>query len=222
MKGLADQLMLPVSTQVNSPQSSELLSRPHSDMSSSSGTSNESDHSPSPRDTPISPRDTPFTPRDTPLSPTELLHKFPAIYIGSAAAGKLHSINDVIQKVLSQNRPSQAIEVGVWLSLTQVRFVDMSDNSEMIHATHDTSRIRAIGVYSQDKRFIGYIIKQEGKPLMGHVLRCNSAALMVSLVSFLRQSCQITFYQRGGSFYDELSTDDSEECEHSEVGGCCL
>jgi len=73
---------------VNSPQSSELLSHPHSDISSSSGTSNESDHNSSPRDTPISIRDTPFSPRDTPFSPTELLHKFPAIYMCSAVAGK--------------------------------------------------------------------------------------------------------------------------------------
>ncbi len=105
----------------------------------------------------------------------------------------------------------------MWLSLAQVRLVDTSGEEEVIFATHETSRIRAIGVYSLDKRFIGYIIKEEGQPLTGHVLRCNSAALMVSLVSFLRQSCQITFHQRGGSFYDELSADESEDSENSEV-----
>ena len=154
-----------------------------------------------------------------PLSPTELLHKFPATHIGSAVAGKLHSVNEVIQKVLSVNKPSHAKEVCVWLSLAQVRLVDMSDESEIMYAMHETSRIRAIGVYAPDKRFIGYIIKEVGKPLTGHVLRCNSAGLMVSLMSFLRQSCQITFYQRGGSFYDELSADDSEDFDYSpEVG----
>lgn len=193
-------------TQVSSQRALDMLSRPPSDMSLSSTTSSsESDHTPSPR--------------DTPFSPTELLHKLPATHIGSAVAGKLHSVNDVIQKVLTESRPSQAKEVGVWLSIAQVRLVDMSNDMEIIYAMHETSRIRAIGVYSQDKRFIGYIIKEEGKPLIGHVLRCNSAALMVSLVSFLRQSCQITFYQRGGSFYDELSADDSEEFDQAEVHG---
>ncbi len=141
------------------------------------------------------------------------------MHIGSAVAGKLHSVNEVIQKVLLESRPSQAKEVSVWLSVAQVRLVDTSGLEEVIYATHETSRIRAIGVYSLDKRFIGYIIKEEGRPLTGYVLRCNSAGLMVSLVSFLRQSCQITFHQRGGSFYDELSADDSEDCDTSEVGG---
>ena len=107
----------------------------------------------------------------------------------------------------------------MWLSISQVQLVDVKIGREEIVEAHETSRIRAIGVYSQDKRFIGYIIKQEGKPLMGHVLRCNSAGLMVSLMSFLRQSCQLTSYQRGGSFYDELSTDDSDDWEQSEVSG---
>lgn len=98
----------------------------------------------------------------------------------------------------------------MWLSLAQLRLIDMSDEREMIYESHETSRIRAIGVFSVDKRFIGYIVKEEGKPLMGHVLRCNSAALMVSLVSFLRQACQIMFSQQGGSLYDELSTDESD------------
>lgn len=95
----------------------------------------------------------------------------------------------------------------------------MSDEREMIYEAHETSRIRAIGVFSVDKRFIGYIVKEEGKPLMGHVLRCNSAALMVSLVSFLRQACQIMFSQQGGSLYDELSTDESDT-ETPEVCVC--
>ena len=133
----------------------------------------------------------------------------------------MHTVNDVIQRVLQESRPSGAREVCVWLSLAQVRLVDMSDEHEMIYESHETSRIRAIGVYSIDKRFIGYIIKEEGKPLMGHVLRCNSAGLMVSLMSFLRQACQITFSHQGGSLYDELSADDSEDYDAPEVS-CCV
>ncbi len=47
--------------------------------------------------------------------------------------------------------------------------------------------------------------------MTGHVIKCNSAALMVSFASFLRQSCQLTAHQRGGAFYEELSTDESGE-----------
>ena len=108
----------------------------------------------------------------------------------------------------------------MWLSLAQLRLVDISDEREMVYEAHETNRIRAIGVYHDDKRFIGYIIKEEGKPLVGHVLRCNSAALMVSLVSFLRQACQIMFSQNGGSLYDELSSDESESESSTEVCVC--
>ena len=112
-------------------------------------------------------------------------------------------------------------EISVWLSQAQLRLVDMSDEREMVFEAHETSRIRAIGVYLEDKRFIGYIVKEEGKPLLGHVLRCNSAALMVSLVSFLRQAVQIMFSQQGGSLYDELSSDESDSEPSTEVSVLC-
>ena len=126
----------------------------------------------------------------------------------------------MIHRVLLNSRPTSAREVSVWLSLAQLRLVDMSDEREVIYEGHETSRIRAIGVHLEDKRFIGYIIKEEGKPLVGHVLRCNSAALMVSLVSFLRQACQIMFSQQGGSLYNELSTDESDIESSTEVCVC--
>jgi len=130
----------------------------------------------------------------------------------TTGAGKLHSISEVIAKVLSETKPSQSREAGVWLSMSQVQLV----SEEEPFITHETSRIRATGVCCKDKRYMGYIIKEEGKPLTGHVLRCTSAALMVSLVSFLRQSCQLTVLQRGGSFYDELSADE-EDFDTAEV-----
>ena len=74
-------------------------------------------------------------------------------------------------------------------------------------------------MYSQDKRFIGYIIKEEGKPLMGQALWYNIAGLMVPLVIPVRLSSASV---AGGPFYDELSTNDSEKYEDSEVGGCGL
>ena len=142
------------------------------------------------------------------------------MHIGCAKAGRHDTVTDVIHRVLVERIPTSAKEVCVWLSLAQLRLIDMSDEQEMIYESHETSRIRAIGVYLEDKRFIGYIIKEEGKPLMGHVLRCNSAALMVSLVSFLRQACQIMFSQQGASLYDELSTDESDIESSTEVCVC--
>ena len=158
--------------------------------------------------------------RDMPgFSATQILHKFPAMYVGEAVAGKLHSIDDVIQKVLTDRQPSVAKDLFVCLSLAEVKYTEErggeeEEEEEVVCMAHETSRIRAIGVYSQDRRFMGYIIKEEGKPLTSYVLRCNSAALMVSLVSFLRQSCQLTSFQRGGSFYDELSADDGDDCDY--------
>ncbi len=149
------------------------------------------------------------------FSATQVLHRFPATYVGSAVAGKLHSIDDVIQKVLVDKQPTLSKELHVCLSMSEVKFVEVKgDQEEVTCMSHETSRIRAIGVYSQDKRFMGYIIKEEGKPLTTYVLRCNSAALMVSLMSFLRQSCQLTSFQRGGSFYDELAADDTDDCDY--------
>ena len=150
------------------------------------------------------------------FSATQVLHRFPATYVGSAVAGKLHSIDDVIQKVLVDKQPTLSKELHVCLSMAEVKLVEVKGDQEddVVCMSHETSRIRAIGVYSQDKRFMGYIIKEEGKPLTTYVLRCNSAALMVSLMSFLRQSCQLTSFQRGGSFYDELAADDADDCDY--------
>ena len=167
------------------------------------------------RDLPTPP---PMTPDpSSPQSPSQFLHKIPAVHVGSARAGRHDSVNEIIQKVLTDQTPMGSREISVWLSQAQLRLVDMSDEREMVFEAHETSRIRAIGVYLEDKRFIGYIVKEEGKPLLGHVLRCNSAALMVSLVSFLRQAVQITFSQQGGSLYDELSSDESDSEPSTEV-----
>lgn len=136
------------------------------------------------------------------------------MYIGEAVAGKLHSIDDIIQNVLLDSRPTLSKELYVCLSFAEVKFVEVRGDEEVVCMAHETSRIRAMGVYTQDKRIMGYIIKEEGKPLMSYALRCNSAGLMVSLVSFLRQSCQLTSFQRGGSFYDELAADDGDDCDY--------
>ena len=99
----------------------------------------------------------------------------------------------------------------MWISLAQVKLVDSTKNPEVIYATHDTSNIRAIGVSSNDNRFVGYTFKQDGKHLTCCVLWCHSAGLMVSLVSYLCQACQITFHQKGNSFHeDEVDGDNWE------------
>lgn len=153
---------------------------------------------------------------------TEFLHKFPAVYIGSMTAPKTLTTDTIVEKVLMESKPSQAKFVTISLSLVEIRFVEdwkvlagNSRESEEIFLSHDTSRIRSMGAYGEDKRFAGYVIKEEGKSLLAHVIKCNSAALMVSFTSFLRQSCQLMSHQRGGAFYEELPTDESEDWEVS-------
>ncbi len=153
-------------------------------------------------------------------SATDFLHRFPALYVGSAPTGKLHAMNQAIEKVLMVAKPSQAKQGIVSLSLLEVQ-LDLNPLDNTAHKSkqnrnvlsHETSRIRTMGVYSSDKRFSGYIIKEVDMPQVVHVVMCNSAALMVSFTSFLRQSCQLTSHQRDGSFYEELSTDESGDLE---------
>ena len=155
-------------------------------------------------------------------SVNEVLHQFPAVYIGSIIITKQQSVDQMIGKVLQEKKPSGVRNITVALSLSEVQlsysklsksavFEDDEEVGEVL--SHETSRIRVTGVLTEDKRFAGYIVKEVGKPQECHVIRCNSAALMISFSSFLRQSCQLTSLQRGGSFYDEISTDESDEWE---------
>ena len=158
-----------------------------------------------------------MTPTPT-TSVTEILHRFPALYIGSTATVKSNNIDDVIGKVLHECKPSTAKSVMMALSLSEVQLFESKNSSgdqEEKILSHETSRVRLMGVFSEDRRFSGYVIKEVGKPQEGHVIRCNSAALMTAFTSFLRQSCQLTSPQRGGSFYDEISTDESDEWDCS-------
>ncbi len=136
---------------------------------------------------------------------------------------KSGNIDDVVSKVLNECSPSASRNVTVALSLSEVQLFlskkpNMSPEREREQEkilSHETSRVRLTGVFSEDRRFCGYIIKEVGKPQEGHVIRCNSAALMMSFTSFLRQSCQLTSPQRGASFYDEISTDESDDWDCS-------
>lgn len=165
---------------------------------------------------------------------TDVLHRFAAVYVGSTTSVKLLSTDSIIEKVLMDSKPSRATSVITSLSLLAIKYVPEGDGGQGLSLggdpeevgasliSHNTSRVRSMGAYSEDKRFGGYVIKEEGKPLMGHVVRCNSAALMVNFMSFLRQACQLTSHQRGGAFYEELSTDESGDWGDTaaEVSGC--
>ncbi len=165
---------------------------------------------------------------------TEFLHKFPAVYIGSVGVSKTTTVDGFVERALMERKPSEAKFVTVSLSLLEIRFVEdrkgllaspaeVEEGNEETFLSHDTGRIRSMGAYEGDRRFAGYVIKEEGKPLIGHVMRCNSAALMVSFASFLKQACQLTAHQRGGAFYEELSTDESDDRDTSfEVRACAV
>lgn len=145
---------------------------------------------------------------------SKLFQKFQAAYIGSTVAGKTHSVHELVEKVLKEHHPSQARESLLWLGGGQLRLTDLAEDPETAFALHDVVRIRAIGVYTVDKRFIGYITKDEGKPLTGHVLHCCTTGLMLTFLSELRQACEAQFQSRGGSLYEELSI---EDCKGAQV-----
>ena len=119
-----------------------------------------------------------------------------------------------MERVLREHHPSQARESLLWLGGGQLRLTDLAEDPETAFALHDVVRIRAIGVYAVDKRFIGYVTKDEGKPLTGHVLRCCTTGLMLTFLSELRRACEVQFQCRGGSLYEELSI---EDCEGAQV-----
>ena len=96
-----------------------------------------------------------------------LLHRYPAIHIGSVKAGKHQTVAEIINKVITEYRPSQSREVLVWMSLAVVRLVQVLSKKEVIYAQHDTSKICTIGIHSEYRRFVGYTIKEKHKPLTG-------------------------------------------------------
>ena len=132
-------------------------------------------------------------------------------------AGKTHSVHELVERVLREHHPSQARESLLWLGGGQLRLTDLAEEPETAFALHDVVRIRAIGVYAVDKRFVGYITKDEGKPLTGHVLRCCTTGLMLTFLSELRRACEVQFQSRGGSLYEELSIEDCKEAQVPQV-----
>ena len=112
------------------------------------------------------------------------MHSIPAVHIGSIKVGKLHRVSELVQKVLTENPPSRAREVSVWLSLAQVQLVDKTYQWEFIYAMHDTSCIQAVGVYPDDRRFFGYIIQEKHKPLMGEwLIACNHTNRIIPVIN---------------------------------------
>lgn len=106
---------------------------------------------------------------DSPIPPaSEKLESFSAVYIGNIKASKHQNVSEVIQKTLTEQRPSNSKEVTVQLSLSQVQFIDVS--CDLIYQCHDTSLIQAIGIFPDDRRYIGYIIKGSTKLLTGKSL----------------------------------------------------
>ena len=148
---------------------------------------------------------------------TKPFQKFQAAYIGCTVAGKTHSVHELVERVLREHHPSQARESLLWLGGGQLRLTDLAEEPETAFALHDVVRIRAIGVYAVDKRFVGYITKDEGKPLTGHVLRCCTTGLMLTFLSELRRACEVQFQSRGGSLYEELSIEDCKEAQVPQV-----
>lgn len=102
---------------------------------------------------------------ESPVPPSDKLESFSAVYVGHIKASKHQNVSEVIQKMLIELRPSNSKEIAVQTSLSQVQFIDTS--CDAIYCCHDTSLIQAIGIFPDDWRYIGYIVKESTKLLTG-------------------------------------------------------
>lgn len=103
----------------------------------------------------------------SPTTDRDRVQTIAAVHIGSVNVDKISSIGDLIQKVLSENQPSQAKDISMWLTSTNIKLVDKSYQWEFIYAVHELNQIQTIGLSAIDQRFFGYIVKERHKPLTG-------------------------------------------------------
>lgn len=101
---------------------------------------------------------------------------FKAVYIGCIKASKHQSVNEISHKVLLEQKPSSSKEVEMLLSLSQVKLIE----KKVCIQLHKTSTIQAIGVYQNDRRYIGYVTNDEAQGLIG--VLTNSHTLYITYV----------------------------------------
>ena len=101
------------------------------------------------------------------FSEVDVLHKYPALHVASVSASRNQQVGSIINKTLKDFHPSESKSISIWLSPSQIKFVENAKNQEIIYMQHSIGMIQAIGGHHEDSRLIGYVIKEVGKPAMG-------------------------------------------------------
>lgn len=118
----------------------------------------------------------------------------------------------------------------MWLSIYQVRLIDLSTG--LLFAQHDMSDIKLFGTLARDKRYLGIVVgnSEKKQPVICVILRCKTLSHVVTILSYLREACQVSFRENsenntsaalwGGRGEDHepviKSEDDNEEDEDDE------
>lgn len=144
-------------------------------------------------------------------SAVDLFRKFPAIFIGDVKVGSTISVNEIIGNSLHSLLPSNSIEVQLWLSIYQVRLINLSTG--MLFAQHDMSDVKLFGTLARDKRYLGIVVgnAEKKQPTICVILRCKTLSHVVTILSYLREACQVSFHENTTSATSWSSQDDTEE-----------
>jgi len=144
---------------------------------------------------------------------SDLFKNFPAIFIDDVKVGSASSVNEIIGNSLQTLLPSNSIEAQLWLSLHQVRLINVSTG--LMFAQHDMCDIKLFGTLARDKRYLGIVVGNTAKqqPTICVVLRCKTLSHVVTILSYLRDACQMSFRENSDNMSPNSwsSQGDSEE-----------
>ena len=104
------------------------------------------------------------------INATDVLHKWKAIHVATVKVGRSQTVGSIIRKVINERRPSESSVVSMWGSLAQIRLVQTINRKQVIYGQHDIGGILAIGTDLNDKRLIGYIVKEKSKHSVGQLV----------------------------------------------------
>lgn len=128
---------------------------------------------------------------------SELFRKFPIISIGEVKVGsEATTVSEMIDSALHTLVPSASVEAQLWLSIYQVRLINVTTG--LMFAQYDTSNVKLFGTLARDKRYLGIVIAdtESSKPTTHCVIiRCKTLAHVVTILSYLREACQVSFLE---------------------------
>jgi len=147
---------------------------------------------------------------------SELFRKFPVISIGEVKVGlEVTTVSDMIDTALQTLIPSASVEAQLWLSIYQVRLINVTTG--LMFAQYDTSNVKLFGTLARDKRYLGIVIAEtEGsKPsTLCVIIRCKTLAHVVTILSYLREACQVSFLETA-DYANTMSSSSSIDREGS-------